>query len=76
MIHKKQIAILFLIFLNLFIGAFLLFKYFEYRDYLIAQKAKESLRSIFAPVLSPSARKDSQELDALREKTRADALNK
>lgn len=74
--NKKKLVIFSLILLNLVIGAFLLFKYFEYRDYLIAQKAKESLRSMFAPVLSPSAQKDSQELDALREKARADALNK
>jgi hypothetical protein len=76
MIHKKQIAILFLIFLNLFIGAFLLFKYFEYRDYLIAQKAKESLRSIFNPILSPGAQKESKDLDALRERARTESLRK
>ncbi len=74
--NKKKLVIFVLIVLNLVIGVFFVFKYFEYRDYLIAQKAKESLRAIFAPVLSPSAQKDSQELDALREKARADALDK
>lgn len=74
--NKKKLVIFALIVLNLIIGAFFVFKYFEYRDYLIAQKAKESLRAIFAPVLSPSTQKDSQELDALRERARADLMNK
>jgi len=69
--NKKKLVIFVLITLNLVIGVFLVFKYFEYRDYLITQKAKESLRAIFVPILSPSAQKDSQELDALRERARA-----
>lgn len=74
--HKKKIVIFALILLNVAIGAFLLLKYFEYREYLIAQKAKESLRSIFTPILSPGAQKESQELDALRERARAELMNK
>ncbi len=73
--YKKQITIIALIFLNIAIGAFFVFKYVEYRDYLIAQKAKETLRSVFAPMLSPQAEKESQELDALREQARSGALN-
>lgn len=68
--YKKQITLIALILLNVAIGAFFIFKYFEYRDYLIAQKAKDVVRSVFTPVLSPSAQKDSQDLDALRAKAK------
>lgn len=73
--NKKKLIISLLIFLNIVIGVFFVIKYFEYRNYLIAQRAKESLRSVFSPILSPSAQKESQELDALRERARTDLLN-
>lgn len=75
-LEKNKLVIFALIVLNLVIGVFFTFKYFEYREYLITQRAKESLRLIFTPILSPRAQEESQELDALRERARVDLMNK